>query len=141
MILDPDIPPHSIRVQIRLDVFVIPHVITEVPIELTVKRVSGVSELGTPDLLARLGVTGEDSDAIGSDHRSIDSPAWAWSPIKNCVRIGNEIFDPGFPQVTVVTRIECAFGQPDAARLTSEMFNVVFPGDANLRPFDRLVRH
>src|SRR5215475_646386 len=131
MVFDPDVSPHSILMQIRLDVLIIPVVIAEVAIELPVERITGVSELGAPDLLARLGVTGEDGHTLRSDHWSIDPPAWAWSSIKNRVRVGDEILDPGFTQVTVITRIECAFGKPDTSRWTPEMFDVIFPRNAN----------
>src|SRR5262245_38243806 len=78
VVLDLDVPPHSILMQVWLDVFIIPDVIAEVTIKLAVESVSGIAEFRTPDLLARLGITAEDCHTLGSDHRSIDSPAWSW---------------------------------------------------------------
>src|SRR5262249_44340486 len=57
------------------------------------------------------------------------------------VCVSNEKFDTGFAEVTIIAWNECTFSQPDTARRPSEMFNIIFTRDLDLRAFGRLVRH
>src|SRR5579875_436971 len=64
-------------VQMRLQIFII-EVEADIAIEITVIIIAGVAFDGAPDLLGRLTIAGQASDATaGRQHRSVDTKAWS----------------------------------------------------------------
>ena len=141
VVFDSDVAPRSVAVQVRLDVIVIGRVVAEVAIELAIVGVAGIADVRAPDLFAGLGVAREDGHAFRGDDRRVDSALRARLAVEDGVGVGDEKVDPGLAQVPVVARIERAFSQPDAARRSPEMLDVILPRDLNLSALDRLVRH
>ncbi len=141
MIFYSDIAPHAVIMQVRLDVIEILRVVSEIPVEFAVIRISGIPDLRAPDLLARLGIPGKDSNIVWCDHRGIDSASRPWRSIQNRVRVTDEKANAGFMQIRVIARIEGAFSQPDTTRRPVEMLDVVRSRDLYLSPLGSLVRH
>src|SRR5262249_31876692 len=93
------------------------------------------------DLFAGFGVAREDGHAFRRDDRRVNSALRTRLAVEDGVSVGDKKINSGLAQITVIARIERAFGQPRAARRPPEMFDVIFTRDLNLSAFDRLVRH
>jgi hypothetical protein len=72
---DADVAPHSVIVQVGFDVVVVGGIVAEIAVELAIVGIARVADLRAPDLLARLGVPGEDGDSVVGDHRRVDAAA------------------------------------------------------------------
>src|ERR1041384_672377 len=106
---------------------------TDVTIELAIIRVARIADDRTPDLLTRLHVARKDGDAVGATHGRVDAVTRARCAVEDRVRVGDEVFETGTGQQRFESFGVSAFGQPDAARATTEMFLIIGDGDLYLR--------
>src|SRR5438045_1407443 len=90
---------------------------------------------GTPDLLARLKVARKDGHAVRTTHGRVNAVARARVAVKNCVHVGDKIFNPSVSKQVFDAGFVSAFGKPDTTGLAPKMFAVVCDSDTNLRAF------
>src|SRR2546423_196961 len=107
---------------------------TEVAVELTIHRITGIADHRTPDLLACLQVASEDGDSVRTTHGRINAVARARLAVENRVRVGDEVFNARVFQQGFDARLVGAFGKPYAARATAKMFAIILDCDFDLRP-------
>ena len=140
VVLDPGVLAVASRLDVGPDVLVI-EVPADVPVELTVDRVAGITVLGAPDLHGAFRVPRERGHAARGVHRRVHASPGPRHRVGEGVRIDEEETDVLRCEVAIDPRSVAALRQPDAARIPPEMHPVMHAGDLDLRADRLLVDH
>src|SRR5262252_1236350 len=138
MVFDPRVHAGAIRLNVRTDVIVI-EVVTDVPIELPVIIVSGITLAGAPDLARTIRIASESRDSGRAIYWCVYAVARPFIGTGDAMRFQDGKADSFLIQESVQTGRVAALGKPETSWRPPESPSVMFYTKSDLRTHRRLV--